>query len=424
MADPIHFADPFWEDPSGRSAPKKSFEHGRISFAALSSRPIHTADLDIVGQGTIAVKSKTTKTIEITVSTHYSDPMLILRITQKDAVFYKKSGDEEVLTSKAVKNEGSLYIEEVAPDDGTVYWLSIDRSNRILRYGKYYTWNALTLREVELNANSGKWLENLTNVQVKDGSEAPFFTIKPLPVTMDIPPIVVGNEAVSLRQLDLAAVTIWANLPEACRKLYHNIAGPKIALEAEFKELADTIHESVMTEGRFAYKLLRKKCKTPQDWPNTYLRITIGSAQGNSPGIPYVMEIWPPGHKSPIHDHGNACAVIRVLSGSIRCTWYDTLVTGRTPHSLGPPLELKKDMVTWLGDNQYQIHELENKSDRTCVTLQCYAFSKDDKIHKEQFDFLKNGQRMGFTPDSDYTFAKFCEEMEKECPQKTPGLLP
>lgn len=108
--------------------------------------------------------------------------------------------------------------------------------------------------------------------------------------------------------------------------------------------------------------------------------------------ISYVMEIWPPGHKSPIHDHGNACAVIRVLSGSIRCTWYDTLVTGRTPHSLGPPLELKKDMVTWLGDNQYQIHELENKSDRTCVTLQCYVFSKDDKIHKEQLTFLKTAK--------------------------------
>ncbi|KAJ5785332.1 uncharacterized protein N7503_010544 [Penicillium pulvis] len=405
MADPVHFADPFWEDPSGRSAPKKSFEYGHISFAAHSSRPIHanTADLVIVGQGTIAVKSKTTEAIEITVSGNSSDPKLILKITQNNAVFYKKSGYEEILA---------------------IYWLSIDRSNWVLRYGKYYTWNALTLLEVELCANSGKWLEKLKYVQVEDGSEAPNFTIKALPVTLDLPPIVVGNEAVSLRQLDLAAVTISANLPEACRKLYHNIAGPRIALEAEFKELADTIHKSVMTEGRFAYKLLREKCKTLKDLPNTYLRITIGSAQGNSPGIPYVMEIWPPGHKSPIHDHGNACAVIRVLSGSIRCTWYDTLVTGRKPYSLGQPLELKKDMVTWLGDNQYQIHELENTTDKTCVTLQCYAFSKDDKVHKEHFDFLENGQKLGFTPGSDYTFAKFCEEMEKECPQKSPGLLP
>lgn len=44
----------------------------------------------------------------------------------------------------------------------------------------------------------------------------------------------------------------------------------------------------------------------------TYLRITLGQSLGNSPGQPYVVEIWPPGHYSSIHDHGDACAVIKV----------------------------------------------------------------------------------------------------------------
>ena len=31
-----------------------------------------------------------------------------------------------------------------------------------------------------------------------------------------------------------------------------------------------------------------------------------------------MLEIWPSGHHSPVHDHGNACAVIKVLYGDGR----------------------------------------------------------------------------------------------------------
>ena len=48
-----------------------------------------------------------------------------------------------------------------------------------------------------------------------------------------------------------------------------------------------------------------------------YIRVSVGLPCGTSPGIPYVMEIWPPGHFSPIHNHGNAFGVVRLLHGSI-----------------------------------------------------------------------------------------------------------
>ena len=48
-----------------------------------------------------------------------------------------------------------------------------------------------------------------------------------------------------------------------------------------------------------------------------YVRVSVGLPCGTSPGIPYVMEIWPPGHFSPIHNHGNAFGVVRLLHGSI-----------------------------------------------------------------------------------------------------------
>jgi hypothetical protein len=48
-----------------------------------------------------------------------------------------------------------------------------------------------------------------------------------------------------------------------------------------------------------------------------YIRVSVGLPSGCSPGIPYVLEIWPPGHFSPIHNHGNAFGIVRMLHGSI-----------------------------------------------------------------------------------------------------------
>jgi hypothetical protein len=38
----------------------------------------------------------------------------------------------------------------------------------------------------------------------------------------------------------------------------------------------------------------------------------LGYNLGDSPGVPYVLEIWPVGHYSPIQDHGDANAAIKV----------------------------------------------------------------------------------------------------------------
>ena len=134
------------------------------------------------------------------------------------------------------------------------------------------------------------------------------------------------------------------------------------------------------------------------------------------------MEVWPPGHKSPIHDHGDACAIIRVLSGTIQCTWYDTLISGQDPLRLGQPVSLNKDQVTWLGENQYQIHALENTTQQTCVTLQCYEFPKDNNLHEEKFRFIEETtkEKTEFIPNSDSTFADFFKYMKWEWDNKQP----
>ncbi|KAG5642783.1 hypothetical protein DXG03_002128 [Asterophora parasitica] len=59
--------------------------------------------------------------------------------------------------------------------------------------------------------------------------------------------------------------------------------------------------------------------------------------------------------------------------------------------------------VTWIGPDNYQVHQLYNDSDRVCVTIQCYQYAKEDCVHDEYFDYLESGTgvKKPFYPDSD-----------------------
>jgi hypothetical protein len=115
---------------------------------------------------------------------------------------------------------------------------------------------------------------------------------------MDLPPLVIANESVSLHELDLAKVTTWANLPEACQSLYHNIAGRGITLKTtKFPDLAKAIHTSVTTSGYWGYKKLQSKCVNPADpleFVLKYLRVTIGSSKVclSCPRYMFLFFIW------------------------------------------------------------------------------------------------------------------------------------
>ena len=53
------------------------------------------------------------------------------------------------------------------------------------------------------------------------------------------------------------------------------------------------------------------------DSKTSYIRVPMGPNFGNQPGQPYVLEIWPKGHYSPIHNHGNSAALIKLLCGKL-----------------------------------------------------------------------------------------------------------
>jgi len=77
------------------------------------------------------------------------------------------------------------------------------------------------------------------------------------------------------------------------------------------------------------------------------LRITAGKNNGNSPGSPYVIEIWPPGCKSSIHEHGNSFAIIKVLHGAIHEELYPSLAFAKEGQPFTDKIVYKKGDVTY-----------------------------------------------------------------------------
>ena len=146
----------------------------------------------------------------------------------------------------------------------------------------------------------------------------------------------------------------------------------------------------------------------------TYLRITMGVEQGDSPGIPYVMEIWPPGHSSPIHNHAGANAIIRVLSGEITVFLYSML--SRFHQVPFAQQIFRKDAVTWISPELNQVHKLynHNKEGPTCITIQCYMYSDSNTTHYEYFDYISGDSIEPFTPNSDMGFLEFKALMKEE----------
>ncbi|KIJ51964.1 hypothetical protein M422DRAFT_223367 [Sphaerobolus stellatus SS14] len=328
--------------------------------------------------------------------------------------------DEKYLTYPKGKDAGKL--TETGPFK---HWLSIDKTRGKLRYGRGYCTAALVLLEVELKwedkkkvwhflDNKWAWLHHLQVVQISKSSKPP--TISAFPLVRDVSPYIIKDQDITLDDLENGFATVFANLPEVCQTLYHNVAGPNILLDTpDFPDFSSAIEHSVNTEGCVAYNLLREKASKPgHDIVNTYLRITIGPPLGNSPGIPYVLEIWPAQHQSPIHDHGDACAIIKVLHGSIMAYYFESL---KNPLSIGQGAKLKKGDVTWISSDNYQVHQLRNESmeGKVCCTIQSYQYAKGDKKHCEVFHFLSDDKVVdNFVPNSDMSFGNFKEAIKTE----------
>ena len=181
----------------------------------------------------------------------------------------------------------------------------------------------------------------------------------PLPLTVNLPPFVLDSSKLTLFDLDKNNRMFSASLPSACQTLYGNVTGELIDLDWPWPHggvnhrFSDAIRFSIKTPGKILFKKLEDKKNEfgPGKTTETYLRVTLGEFRGDSPGIPYVLEIWPSNHGSPIHNHGNAFAVIKVLFGGLTISVFNKHLDEKD--KCLSEFDVKKGDVTWISPNWY-----------------------------------------------------------------------
>jgi len=396
---------------------------------------VHEITLPIKGQGTIGFTIAELAPFSVTIRGEgWGTPVLRWDIDRNGArLSYGMMGE---WTELDIERNLQSATDGLDPEQACLYWFSVDCQNRTLLYGKgEMRLNCfLARRDFPGKPHEGEdlyaWFKEIRKVEV-DAAIAGAADVWRDPVAVDPPMKVVAHDAITMDDIAVGEVTVSANLSQRCQQLYDAVAGASFELDTkEFPDFSKAIRASIDNPAGWCAKTLKSKASEfgKSDPSATYLRITLGRNQGESPGIPYVMEIWPSGHYSPIHDHGGADAVIKVLHGSINVRLYRML----SPHHREPfaRADFGPGEVTWISARLNQVHKLENivTDGDPCITIQCYMYDETDVTHWPYFDYLEDGPNIGlFDPNSDATFAEFKAIMMDEWknpPQPEPAPEP
>jgi hypothetical protein len=238
------------------------------------------------------------------------------------------------------------------------------------------------------------------------------------PILYDPPLFIVPNNLyLSEHAIDHTAIPP-SQLQRPCRDLYDSIINFRLN-DDDFPELTRAIENSIKNTKGWCHRTLIEKATRfgKSNFKATYLRLTLGNREGNSPGHTFVVEVWPRGHFSPIHNHSNAYAIIRVLYGEILLKLYPALRLNANQYQ---PIEqiCHEGQITWMLPNLNQTHQVKHVDlyGKCCITLQCYTYGIEDREHYEYFDYLaSDGRSIGhFDPKSDMDFYEFKQLMRQE----------
>jgi hypothetical protein len=270
---------------------------------------------------------------------------------------------------------------------------------------------------VKKSGTTRDFLSSLTHIDMSEGVKA--LRLLRDPITLPIPMLIKASDTLTMNDVAEGKILPSASLTLVNKKLYECVSGKNFVLDdKDFPDFSKAIENSILTPGFWCNTRLKEKStEFSKDKPNlleTYLRITMGQNNGESPGSPYVLEIWPNGHYSPVHSHAGANAIIRVLHGNIHVRLFPYL--SPKVQSFGSAT-FKKDDITWVNTTLNQTHQLINpkSNNKTCITIQCYMYDEADNGHYDYFDYIDaDGVKQQYEPDSDMDFIKFKALMKEE----------
>lgn len=412
--------------PTVRALYPKTSRHREDSPDSKFSVYYARKKLDVKGQGTVGFSLHAKKRFRILFRSGCSCLMVDIGINQTSFRVITK-GQPDKLLCEAKRN--NIHTDPFLNlDREQTYWLSLDKNNNLLRFGKGEMIAELCQLEFDISqlrdSTEQDWLLSLDRFAIAGNFSKPELkqvklVYRRLPVTVSTPPIIITQDQIDLCKIDSNEATVVNNLSAECTQLYNNIAGQNLSLNTpDFTDFSDAINWSIVTPGALCYTRLKEKSAnlSHDRKQQCYLRITVGENLGDSPGTPYVLEIWPGQHFSPVHRHAECNAIIKVLHGSLSCRWFSTLhVEEETPYQQAV---LSAGQVTWLDPGQFQTHQLYNHNiaGNMCATIQCYKYSQTDHKHYEYFDYINDetNEICQFTPSADWRYGDFKEKIRAE----------
>lgn len=368
--------------------------------------PVDVAQLTVAGQGTVIFDASEPCTLRFTDAS--GSQGLTVEFSATDVQVHLIPSLEPLVDTNNTKG--------LSTQKGAYYWVSLDTQNLRLMAGIGEPRFGTGIYSFHLNPKQKSFIERMTNIRPRA------LQIRSLlrdPITSSVPLLVKPTDSLTMDDIASRCYMPVANLSLISQKLYNCISGRQFTLATpEFPDFVKAIEYSIATPGRWCYERLKEKANefgksNPEE---TYLRITLGENSGESPGVPYVMEIWPPGHFSPVHNHGGSSAVIRVLNGAISVSLFPFLGADRAFATS----VFKKEDVTWISPALNQVHQLKNTGKETCITVQCYMYETSDTKHYDYFDYLDTDNAVQkFEPDSDMEFLTFKALMKTEWSEST-----
>ena len=376
------------------------------------SKHTDSITLTIHGQGVVLFDA--TESCSLTFCDLSGTPGLKVQFTETNVLVHLEPSKEPLVDK--INSKG------LVTQRGAYYWFSLDSQNQRLYAGVGEARKETAIYEYQFPQDTRrefvkKFLETLVTVKVENLQVR---SILRDPITRNIPLIVKNTKDITLHCLATGEHMPKPNLSIIAQKLYDCISGKNFVLNTpDFPHFTKAIEYSLATPGKWCYERIKQKAnefsKDKPDEKETYLRITLNENNGESPGIPYVMEIWPVGHYSPVHNHGCASAIIRVLHGSINVSLFPFL-SGDAVEPFGKA-DFKKEDITWMSPGLNQVHQLKNLDTNkdTCITIQCYMYKEGNTTHYDYFDYIDaNNDQQQFEPDSDMEFLDFKATIKRE----------
>ncbi|CAF3590853.1 unnamed protein product [Rotaria socialis] len=416
----------------------KSYYQPSISWCPWQVRGCTTTALPIKGQGTIEVWQHKSVPFELRISNkldpndNAANSYAIVLTVNVDKAQLGLVNAQCGHTLRALDNTQESH-EVLQADDSSwhCYWLTFYGEYRMIQYGIGEIRPRFKILEVHPHECDKISINNISYLHMKVSNDlnnkpTEYFKdnfrifIGTEPVIFDPPLLVISPIEFSPTHPANIKGVLAPLLRNPCRNLYVEVIDFSLNAES-FPNFIETVEQSIRNPAGWCYKKLKEKQNHfgKSRVEASYLCIALDQLENDKPICPCLIKIWPPGHHSPVHNHGDAYGIIRVLHGKILIKFFPFLSVNLRQDSLMEQLFVE-NQVTWMIPKLNQTYQMKNldMDVSCCITIHCYQHKTDDAIFCERFDFITNdGHRIEHydcLPDTNYLTFKNMMLMESK----------